>query len=178
MVTGTAMDNAGNRSTLVVGPINLDRTPPTIAMSTPTSTYSVDQVVSVSCSASDAVSGLDPRLTTCANLSQPTYALGLGVHTVSGTAVDLAGNFAGASVTFAVVDTFDGLCRLTRQFETCTKWPTSCQDLASAQAALIVGDVKSEQQYLKQYDEICTDQTGKTLTADQASIMVQLASHL
>lgn len=125
MVTGTAMDNAGNRSTLVVGPINLDRTPPTIAMSTPTSTYSVDQVVSVSCSASDAVSGLDPRLTTCANLSQPTYALGLGVHTVSGTAVDLAGNFAGASVTFAVVDTFDGLCRLTRQFETCTKWPTS-----------------------------------------------------
>ena len=178
-VSGTATDNAGNSSTLVVGPINLDRTPPAIAMSTPASTYTVDQVVSVTCSASDALSGLDPRLTICQNLSEPAYALGVGVHTVSGTAVDLAGNTASARVTFTVVDTFDGLCRLTRQFETSTKWADQlCQDLSNAQAALVAGDVKSEQQYLKQYDETATDQTGKTLTAGQVSILVQLASHL
>lgn len=178
-VSGTATDNAGNSSKLVVGPINLDRTPPAISMSTPASTYTVDQVVSVTCAASDALSGLDPRLTTCPNLSEPAYALGLGIHTVSGTAVDLAGNIAGASVTFTVVDTFNGLCRLTRQFETSTKWADQlCQDLANAQAALAAGDVKSEQQYLKQFDETATDQTEKTLTAAQASILVQLASHL
>ena len=178
-VSGTATDNAGNRSMLVVGPINVDRTPPAIAMSTPASTYTVDQVVTVTCSASDALSGLDQRLTACPNLSEPAYALGLGTHTLSGTAVDMAGNVAGASVTFTVVDTFDGLCRLTRHFETSLKWADQlCQDLANANAAQAAGDVKSEQQYLKQYDETATDQTGKTLTAAQASILVQLASHL
>ena len=178
-VTGTATDNAGNRSMLVVGPINLDRTPPVITMSTAASTYTVDQVVSVTCTTSDMLSGLDPRLTACPHLSEPAYAVGLGARTVSGTAVDLAGNIASASVTFTVVDTFDGLCGLTRQFETSTKWADQlCQDLANAQAALAAGDVKTEQQYLKQYEETVTDQTGKTLTADQASILVGLASHL
>ena len=49
-------------------------------------------------------------------MSQAAYASGLGLRAVGGTAVDLEGNIAEASVTFTVVDTFDGLCRLTRQF--------------------------------------------------------------
>ena len=178
-VTGTATDSAGNTSTLVVGPVGIDRTPPTIAMGTAASTYDVDRVVSVTCSAGDALSGLDPRLTTCPNVSQPAYALGLGPQTVSGTATDLAGNSAGASVSFTVVVTFDGLCGLTRQFETSAKWADQlCQDLASARAALAAGAVKQKQQDLKLYEETATDQSGKTLTTGQASILVQLASHL
>ena len=66
-----------------------------------------------------------------------------------------------------------------RRFETSLMWANQlCQDLANAKAAQAAGDVKSEQQHLNQYDETATDQTGKTLTAAQPSILVQLASHL
>src|SRR3989304_5625351 len=67
--SGTAVDKAGNTASTTVGGINIDKTPPTVTYSGNAGTYTVDQTVNITCSASDSLSGV--ASTTCANISGP-----------------------------------------------------------------------------------------------------------
>ena len=91
-----------------------DVTPPTIGYSSHAATYTVDEHVSITCSATDAESGIASN--TCAPIDGDAYAFGLGQHTFSATATDNAGNTASASTSFSVSVTFGSLANLTAPF--------------------------------------------------------------
>jgi hypothetical protein len=98
----------------------LDTTGPTVAFSGVQATYTVDQTVKITCTASDpagangaAASGI--ASTTCADVNVPAYTT-VGAHTLTADAADRAGNTATASAQYTVQVTPTGLCRLTRQF--------------------------------------------------------------
>ena len=51
-------------------------------------------------------------------MSGPAYSFGLGSHTFSATATDVAGNTGSGQTTFTVVVTFDSLANLVDRFST------------------------------------------------------------
>ena len=127
-VTGTAGDAAGNTSAATVGPISIDLTAPTITFSgRPTST--VDQTVSITCTATDALSGV--ATATCPGASGAAYRFGLGAHSLDAAATDRAGNTRTASTTFTVGVTRASLCALVRRLVTKEKVAKSlCEKLS------------------------------------------------
>ena len=74
--------------------IDIDLTSPTVTYTGGKASYQVDEQVSITCTAADALSGV--ASTTCANVSGPAYSFGLGSHTFSASATDKAGNTAAA----------------------------------------------------------------------------------
>lgn len=90
-VSGTAVDNAGNSSSVTVSGINIDKTPPTITyVVTPAANANGwdNSDVTVTFTCGDALSGV-------ASCSQPvTLSTEGGNQIVTGTAVDNAGNTA------------------------------------------------------------------------------------
>ena len=99
-VTGTAVDNAGNRGTTTVT-ANVDTVPPvaTIGGVQDGATYTIGAVPAPTASATDATSGLAAPAT--GTLSGG--ANGVGTFTYTATATDRAGNVGTASATYRVV---------------------------------------------------------------------------
>jgi CSLREA domain-containing protein/uncharacterized repeat protein (TIGR01451 family) len=101
-VTGTCKDTAGNSSTLTLTNINIDKTPPTIVgAGTPAANANGwnNSDVTVSFVCSDSLSGID----TCGPTPQVVSTEGKGQSRM-GTAVDLAGNTASATVSEINID--------------------------------------------------------------------------
>jgi hypothetical protein len=94
--------------------VKVDKTAPSIAYGTHPATYTVDQQVSIGCSAGDGLSGLASN--TCADITGPAYTFGLGPHSFNASASDKAGNSAGRSTSFTVQVTPTSLCKLTQTF--------------------------------------------------------------
>ena len=86
-----------------------DATPPLVTYSGDAGTYTVDEDVSITCSASDPEPGSGLDSSTCEDVSGPAYSFGLGSHTFSASATDVAGNTGTGRTTFTVVVTFDSL---------------------------------------------------------------------
>ena len=151
-----------------------DVTPPTIAYSAHATNYTVDAHVSITCSASDAESGLASN--TCAPIEGDAYVFGLGAHTYSATATDNAGNSASASTTFTVSVTFASLTNLTRRFVTSSGVADDlARDLSDAQKARAAGKTKQADAALQDYRDTLKAQTGKSVTAERAAILIGLS---
>jgi len=99
-VTGTAMDNAGNIAHATVSGINIDKTKPTVNYTGNAGTYSGNQIVNITCTAADTLSGI--ASTTCANINGPANTFSPGTNTFSATATDKAGNQGSGSTSFTV----------------------------------------------------------------------------
>jgi hypothetical protein len=99
--SGTATDNAGNTASATVSGINIDKTAPTVSLvggpANGGSYYFGSVPAAPTCSASDALSGLDGA---CAVSG---YSAVVGTHTVTATATDEAGNQSSASATYTVL---------------------------------------------------------------------------
>jgi hypothetical protein len=157
--------------------IDIDLTNPTVTYTGGHATYDVDETVSITCTPSDALSGI--ASSTCANVSGPAASFTLGVHTYSASALDLAGNTGTGSVSFAVVVTYDGLCRLTRSYADDPAVADSlCAKLAAAKAAAARGNDKVKNSNLNAYVKLVKAQTGKSLTAAEAAKLTDLAQAL
>ncbi len=94
VVSGTATDEAGNTATTSVT-VSIDKTPPTIAATAvppPNASGWNNSDVTVTFSCADSLS----QVATC---PEPVTVMAEGTQTVSGTAVDRAGNQASTSVT-------------------------------------------------------------------------------
>lgn len=176
-LTFFATDLAGvaeSPQTLVV---RIDKTPPAIIYSGNAGTYTVDQTVSIDCTATDSGSGVESS--TCADITGPAYTFALGANTFSATATDLAGNTGTGSVTFAVEVTFASLCALTRQFAATSGVANGlCAKLAAAAAARSRGNADAVAGSLGAYAHQVSAQTGKALTPGQAAILTRLAAAL
>lgn len=175
-VTGTATDSSNNSASLTIGGINIDRTAPTVTYTGNAGTYTVDQTISITCTASDALSGLATN--SCANISGPAYAF-LGTNTYHATATDVAGNSTTATATFTVGLTSDSLCGLAKQLVTNTGVAGAlCQKLANARDAELRGDQVAASNFIAAFDLQIDAQTGKTISATAAELLKRLAGAL
>lgn len=100
--SGVAVDNAGNQSgSETVSNIDIDLTDPTVSLvggpADGGSYYFGSVPAAPTCSASDALSGLD------GSCSVSGYSAAVGTHTASASADDKAGNSASASSTYTVL---------------------------------------------------------------------------
>lgn len=175
-LTATCSDNAGNVASASYT-VNIDETPPTVTYSGDAGTYAVDQPVSISCSATDALSGIQSD--TCANISAPAWSFGLGVHSVSATATDRAGNTSSGSASFTVTVDEASLCGLVRQFSTTSGVANGlCAKLDAAAASASRGQPGTAAKILSAFDNQVEAQSGKALTADQAKVITTFAAAL
>ena len=154
-----------------------DATPPTITYSSHAATYTVDAHVSITCTATDAESGIASD--TCAPIEGDAYTFGLGAHTYSATATDNAGNSASASTSFTVTVTFGSLGTLTRRFVTNSKVADGLlADLRNAEQARATGKTKQAVEWLTEYRKGVQAQVGKSITAQKASVLIGLSQAL
>ncbi len=156
--------------------IKRDATPPEVTYTGNAGSYTVDQTVSIQCTASDPEPGSGVDSTTCEDVSGPAYAFGLGNHTFSASATDVAGNDGFGSTTFTVTVTFDSLANLVTRFSTDDSVTTGLTDKLAAAAA--AKNAKARTNQLNAFENLVKAQTGKALTAEQAALLISLAEAL
>jgi hypothetical protein len=146
--------------------ISKDATGPEVAYSGNAGTYTLDQNVSISCSATDALSGIDSN--GCASINGAGYTFGLGVHNYSATATDKAGNPNTAATSFTVTATSASLCTMTKAF---VSGPgekgienSLCTKLEKGNYAPYINEVQA--------------QSGKSITAANAQLLILWAQSL
>lgn len=162
MITCTATNNAGLTSS-ATATVRLDRTGPSILFGGNAGTYQVDETVDISCSASDALSGLASPAD-CGAIQGPAYAYADGA-TITRSATDNAGNTASAATRIAVVVNSDGLCRLTRQI-------VSNAGIANSLC------VKLDHGAIGAYQNELRAQSGKALSRPDADRLMTLSDRL
>ena len=139
--------------------------------------YQVDEQVSITCTAEDALSGV--AATTCANVSGPAYSFGVGSHTFSASAIDRAGNTGSGSVTFTVGVTYTSLCNLSQRFADSRGVGTAlCALLRLAESADAHNNSIVKKLSLQAYVLLVRAQTGRTLTATEAATLIALSRAL
>lgn len=154
-----------------------DGTIPSIAYSGNAGSYTVDQTVVITCSASDVTSGI--ATSTCANLSQAAYLLGVGSQTLSATAVDNAGNTGSASTTFSVTATYSSTCTMVKRWVSNAGIANSlCVKLEAAARAEARGSMTAKAGSVDAFIKEVKAQTGKAIAADKAAYLVSFASAL
>ncbi|MDX6437553.1 MAG: uncharacterized protein QOF45_136 [Gaiellaceae bacterium] len=176
-VSRTAATKGGLSLSDGVSNIDIDLTNPTVTYAGGKAGYQVDEQVSITCTAADALSGV--ASTTCANVSGLAYSFGLGSHTFTASATDKAGNIAGGAVTLTVGVTYTSLCNLSRQFSSNRGIGTAlCALLRLAETADAHGSSFGKRLALAAYVQLARSQSGKALTAAEAASLIALSRGL
>ncbi len=172
-VTRSATTKGGGTVTATVGGISIDKTAPTIIF-TGATTYTIDQNVSITCTISDALSGLAPG-SICETASGPAYLLGVGTHTLHASGIDLAGNPASATFTYTIGSTEETLCALTKSLVTKDGIARSlCAKLDAAAAAGARGDTDARMNQLNAFRNEVEAQRGKAISDANATVLIAL----
>jgi alpha-tubulin suppressor-like RCC1 family protein len=175
-MTGNCTDAAGNVGS-ATATFPYDATRPTVTYSGNAGTYTVDQTITITCLADDNLSGI--ASTTCATITGPAYSFALGSNTRSASATDKAGNTGSGSTSFTVGATFDSLATLSVRFSANSAVDKGLSDkLAAAKAAAAKGDTKTKNNNLNAYRQQVSAQSGKALTKDQATMLINLSKSL
>ena len=169
--------SAGGTTTRSVT-VKRDSTAPSIAFSGNNGTYTVADNVNITCSATDATSGV--ASTSCPGVvSQPAWQLALGSHTSTASAADVAGNAGTAATSFTVTVNYDSLCSLTGTFSTDSGVTQGlCAKLSAAKDAAARGQSKVKGNVIGAFDNLVDAQTGKALTSGQSTLLKSLAGAL
>jgi hypothetical protein len=160
--TCTATNGAGLSATQSVS-ARRDATVPAIAYAGNAGSYTVDQTVAITCSASDAMSGLAGN--TCANVSGAAYTFAAGTNNFSAAAQDVAGNGNTASTSFTVVVTPGSVCALVE------RWVSNA-GVANSMC------VKLRQGSYGAFRNELSAQSGKKITEANAAILLRLVNLL
>lgn len=115
-VTYYATDAAGNAGTPRTVTVRIDSSPPTVAYSGNAGSYTVDQQVAITCTATDAISGL--AASTCKDVTGPAYSFALGTNAFTADATDNAGNRGTGQTSFTVTADAGSIADLTLTFVT------------------------------------------------------------
>jgi Peptidase family M1 domain len=153
-----------------------DSRPPEITYSGNAGSYTVDQTISIQCTATDPTPGSGLDSDTCSDISGPAYTFGLGSHTFAASAQDVAGNTGTGSTTFTVHVTFASLEALVARFSTDPDVTAGLDDKLEAAAA--AKSARQRANLLDAFDNQVRAQTGKALTAEQAQILLGLSQAL
>ena len=103
-ISDEVCDEAGNCATGTVTGIQIDRTPPVVDLLLG-GVYTLGQVPATTCTASDALSGLEGG---CTTVRSGGNANGTGLISATSTATDKAGNGSNDTGSYQVVYRFDG----------------------------------------------------------------------
>lgn len=161
-VVGTALGTSGR-----VVWAAADTEPPTVAFVGLQPAYRVTDVVDVSCTASDAGSGV--ATVDCPGARGPAYEFAPS-RTLSASATDRAGNVGRATATVRVVVTHDDVCALGRSFSDKDGVTRAlCAKLASARQRDRGDDD------LRSYRNQVAAQSGKALTPQEAEVLTRLS---
>lgn len=175
--SGTAVDLAGNTASASVSGIDVDLTAPVVTFAGDAGTYSVDQSVAITCSATDALSGV--AATTCHDVAGPAWSFAVGANSATASATDKAGNKGSATAAFTVTVDFGSLCSLVGQLSTNTGVTQGlCAKLAAAKASAARGQTKPKDNQLSAFDNQVDAQSGKAFTPSQAALLKSLAAKL
>lgn len=175
-LSATCADVAGNIGT-ASATVKVDSSAPSVAFSGNAGTYTVDDTVTIGCSATDAVSGI--ATSTCPTVSASAVSLGLGAHTLTATATDQAGNTTTVSTTFTVVLNASGLCALVHQLSSSEDVADGlCDKIRQIAAASAAGKTKVASNVRGALGNQLRAQTGKALTAAEAALIAGLAAQL
>ena len=154
--------------------VQRDATPPSVSYSGNAGSYDAAASVNITCSASDAMSGVASD--TCAAVAGPAYTFGLGSNTFSASATDNAGNSGSGSTSFTVTASFAGACSLAQSFADKAGIGNSlCAKLRSAENAK---NADKRQNILGVFINEVAAHSGKNLTAAEAAILTALANAL
>ena len=130
-------------------------------------------MVNITCSVNDNLSGVLSN--NCVNITGPAYSFITGINTYSSTAADNAGNTSSTAISFTVVVNATSLQGLTSQFVTdsgiASALNAKLAGVASSNANAKAGKIQAFVNQVKA-------QSGKSLTAQQANILINLAQSL
>jgi hypothetical protein len=173
-------DNAGNIAT-ADETVKIDTHAPGITFFG-VRNYTVDETVSITCTAADPTPGSGVASSSCTGflISHPAYSFPLGFNVVpERTASDFAGWLAGSQTGFTVTVTYASLCNLTRQFSSSVKvTDLLCKALDAAAKAQAKGDMKAKAKALNDYRNEVAKQSGKALTSQEAATLTRLSQAL
>ena len=126
-------------------------------------TYAVDQMVAITCNATDAMSGI--ATSSCPGASGAAYTFGVGTTTRNASATDYAGNASAASTSFNVTVGSGSLCNLVKLWVTQAGVANSmCKQLENKAYGAFRNHVGA--------------QSGKFVAADKAAILIALSLSL
>lgn len=160
-------DAAGNVEATQTMSVSIDKTPPVVTI-VGAETYSVDQTVLITCTATDEVSGVTGSSCAAPLVNVPAHQLELGTHKVAATATDAAGHVTTATATYIVQVTADSLASLTSQYVT---GPGAQGIVNSLLEKLEHGDIQA-------YIHEVSAQKGKKIPSEQADLLMKLAAAL
>ncbi|HYC90232.1 MAG TPA: hypothetical protein VEO54_13535, partial [Thermoanaerobaculia bacterium] len=172
-----ATDKAGNVEAAKSASVRIDATAPVVTFSG-NGAYTVDQAVSVTCTATDNLSGIVGAPCANALLAKQAWELPLGTTTVSATATDAADNSTTATATVTVGVTFDSLLTLTVRFTGGAPGNSLVAQLNAAKDAAARGNANACNAALRAYQNELAAQSGKALTAAQSATLTKLADAL
>ena len=179
-ITYFAHDQALNAETAKSLTVNLDATPPTITYSGNLGTYHILDTVSITCTATDAGSGV--QSTTCADITGPAYNFDLGTNSFSATATDYAGNVGSGSTSFELIVTYSDLCTLSKRFVTnggVARSNAMCAQLFAAQNADSKGNATAKARAIAAYlNDVDAAVNGHYLSPTNAAILKKLSGGL
>ncbi len=160
-ITCSATSTGGSASQSVT--VKRDATAPVVGFAGNAGSYTVDQTIAITCSASDAMSDL--ASSACPGASGDAYTFGTGTHTLSASATDNAGNSASASATFTVSVTSGSLCALVQRWVSQRGVANSmCQQLRNGAYGAFRNHVSA--------------QSGKFVSAAHAAVLIALSNEL
>jgi microsomal dipeptidase-like Zn-dependent dipeptidase len=187
-VTFYVVDKAGNRQvTPKQHVVRIDKTLPTVTLSTNKKSYLVSDRVTISCSATDALSGLVSSTLTatnslgstvsssaCGNQIAPASNFSLGTNTLTATARDTADNVRQLSVSFGVSAQQPSLCELGREFFTDSDVSDAlCSMLEEIKTAKDSNNFTLRDQLLDEYASTVSEYAGAEITAEQAETLIR-----
>jgi minor extracellular serine protease Vpr len=170
-----ATDKAGNAEAAQNAAVWIDATAPVVTIAG-AGTFTVDQAVTVTCTATDNLSGVVGTPCAAPLVQKQAWELALGTTSVSATAVDAADNSATATATVTVRATFDSLATLTARFG--ANGNSLVAQLNAAKDAAARGNASACNNALHAYQNAVAAQSGKSLTAAQAAVLTNLANAL
>ncbi len=176
-VTRSATTKGGGTVTATIAGISIDKTAPVITF-TGATTYTIDQNVSITCTITDALSGLAGG-STCETASGPAYLLGVGTHILHASGTDNAGNPAAATLTYTIGSSEETLCALTQSLVTKDGIGKSlCAKLEAAAASGARGNTNARANQLNAYRNEVEAQRGKALSDADATALIALVDLL
>lgn len=159
--TCSAQSAGGSASETVS--VKRDATRPVVTFGGNAGSYTVDQQVLITCTASDATSGVGSS--TCPQVNAAAYTLPLGSNALNASAIDNAGNSSSASTSYTVSVTTTSLCALVNRFVAQRGIANSlCQKLNNAPVHAFVNEVNA--------------QRDKAISSAHADILITLARAL
>ncbi len=170
-LTCTATSGGGTESQSVT--IKRDATTPVVTYTGNRGRYGLLDTIAITCSASDATSGL--ASTTCANIGGSPQSFGAGLHRFTATATDLAGNTASGTTEFTVATSHGDMCTLTRQLSSNAQIARmACFTLMLARRAEVGGQDAYAEQLLASYrTQIERAVTRRYITAAAGAFLIE-----